>query len=389
MTASKTGADNKRTIAFSRPSITEAERANVLAALESRQLAGGGPFMGRCEEALQARTGAKSVLMTTSCTAALEMSALLAGIGPGDEVIMPTFTFVSTANAFVLRGGVPVFVDNRADTLNIDETKIEAAITERTKAIVPVHYAGVACEMDAIMDIADRHGLTVIEDAAQGLCASYKGKALGNIGHAGTFSFHETKNIVAGEGGALLLNDDVLIDRALTIREKGTNRRQFLQGQVDKYTWVDVGSSYIPSELQCALLFAQLERAQEITDIRLSVWNRYQDAFAPLEAEGLLARPTIPEACVHNAHIYYVLMPDNAKRNAVLGMLREAGIGASFHFVPLHSAPAGQQYGRVGGDLSTSVDTAGRLARLPLHAEMSDADVDYVIETFSRIAREV
>lgn len=369
-----------RKIPFTKPTLTGKEAQYLNQVIESGKLTGGGPFLQACEKWLQSKTGANRVLLTTSCTHALEISALLSGVGPGDEVIMPSFTFVSTANAFALRGAVPVFVDNRPDTLNIDETKIEAAITPRTKAIVPVHYAGISCEMDAIMDIADRHKLMVVEDSAQGLCASYKGKPLGTIGATGTFSFHETKNVVAGEGGALIVNDPELLERAQNIREKGTNRRQFLLGQVDKYTWVDVGSAFLPSELMAAFLLAQLEGAETLIADRLSLWNRYNDAFAPLEASEHLRRPVVPEGCVHNAHIYYVLLPDRAKRDAVLKTLMDAGIGASFHFVPLESAPAGRKHSRAAGSLATTKDTSGRLLRLPLYADMTKDDHDYVIQ---------
>lgn len=374
----------RRTIPFTAPTFTEREAEYVRQVIDSGQLVGGGRFTEACQAWLESNTGCGDVLLTTSCTSALEIAALLADIGPGDEVIMPSFTFVSTANAFVLRGAVPVFVDNRADTLNIDETRIEAAITPRTKAIVPVHYAGVACDMDVIGDIARRHGLMVIEDAAQGVCASYKGRALGTLSQLGSYSFHGTKNIVAGEGGALLVNDPGLIERAEIIREKGTNRQQFLLGAVDKYTWVDVGSSYVPGELAAALLLAQLEAAQSITTARLRLWNRYHRALAPLEGDGRLRRPIVPQDCAHNAHIYYVLMPDRGSRDAALKTLAAAGIGASFHFVPLHTSPAGQRFARSAGSLETTDDTAGRLLRLPLHAHMPEDDQDYVVANLER-----
>jgi len=377
----------QRAIPFTKPFVTGREVEYLRTVVESGKLTGGGKFLRACEEQLRIITGAENVLLTTSCTAALEISALLSGVGPGDEVIMPAFTFVSTANAFALRGTVPVFVDNREDTLDIDETKIEAAITPRTKAIVPVHYAGMSCDMDAIFDIAERHKLMVIEDAAQGLCASYKGRPLGTIGALGTFSFHETKNIVAGEGGALVVNDPKLLDRALTIREKGTNRRKFLLGAVDKYTWTDVGSAYLPSELMGAVLLAQLEAADRITDERHRIWNAYHEALAPLEHQNLLRRPTIPEKCRHNAHIYYALLPHNKRRNQVLAELNRCGIAASFHFVPLHSAPAGARLGRAAGLLTTTENTAGRLLRLPLYAGMSEADYNYVIEVFTHVVK--
>lgn len=374
----------RRTIPFTEPTFTDREAGYVRQVIESGRLVGGGRFTEACQAWLQSDTGCAQVLLTTSCTSALEIAAMLAGVGPGDEVIMPSFTFVSTANAFVLRGAVPVFVDNRADTLNIDETRIEAAITPRTRAIVPVHYAGVACEMDAIGAIARRNDLMVIEDAAQGICAAYKGRALGTLGQLGTFSFHGTKNVVAGEGGALALNDPTLVERARILHEKGTNRRQFLRGAVDKYTWVDIGSSYVPSELVAALLLAQLEAARNITGARLRLWNRYHRALAPLEGDGRLRRPVVPPDCAHNAHAYYVLLPDRGSRDAALEALNAAGIGASFHFVPLHSSPAGQRFARSAGPLETTDDTAGRLLRLPLYAHMAQPDQDYVIENLKR-----
>ena len=299
-------------------------------------LSGDGDFTKKCNMWLEARTGARKALLTHSCTAALEMAALLADIQPGDEVVMPSYTFVSTANAFVLRGGVPVFVDICPDTLNIDTTLIEAAITPRTKAIVPVHYAGVSCEMDVIMDIAKHHDLLVIEDAAQGIMSAYKGKPLGSIGHLGTYSFHETKNIIAGEGGALLVNDERFAERAEIIREKGTNRSQFFRGQVDKYTWVDVGSSYLTGEVVAAFLWAQMEEAEAITEKRLAIWRLYHEALRPLEAAGVLRRPMIPECCRHNAHMYYVLLESLKKRDELIDRLAAQGVNTVFHYVPLH-----------------------------------------------------
>jgi dTDP-4-amino-4,6-dideoxygalactose transaminase len=312
-------------------------------------------------------------LLTHSCTAALDMAAMLADIQPGDEVIMPSYTFVSTANAFVLRGGIPVFVDIRPDTLNIDETLIEAAITPRTKAIVPVHYAGVACEMDGIMDIAQRHKLLVIEDAAQAVMSTYKGKPLGAIGHFGAYSFHETKNIISGEGGALLVNDGRFAERAEIIREKGTNRSQFFRGQIDKYTWVDIGSSYLPGEVIAAFLWAQMEEAQSITQKRLDLWHRYHESLAPLEAAGKLRRPIIPEGCQHNAHMYYILLESLKKRTEVIALLKQQGVNAVFHYVPLHSSPAGKKYGRTSGELPHTGNLSDRLLRLPLWVGMDEA----------------
>jgi dTDP-4-amino-4,6-dideoxygalactose transaminase len=353
-------------IPFNKPHLTGKELHHIADAHQRGQLAGDGYYTKRCSEWLEQTTGAKKVLLTHSCTAALEIAAMLADIKPGDEVIMPSYTFVSTANAFVLRGGVPVFVDIRADTLNIDETQIEAAITPRTRAIVPVHYAGVACEMDTIMDIAKRHNLLVIEDAAQGVMASYKGRALGSIGHLGAYSFHETKNVISGEGGALLVNDPSLVARAEIIREKGTNRSQFFRGWVDKYTWVDVGSSYLPGEIIAAFLWAQLEETQQITTKRLEIWNEYHLAFEPLEAEGRLRRPVVPAGCEHNAHMYYLLLKDLATRTAFIDAMKQQGINCVFHYVPLHSSPAGKKFGRAVGDMAVTNDLADRLVRLPV-----------------------
>ncbi len=353
--------------------------AYVQEAVGSGHLSGDGLFTKRCHEWIERRTGAIKALLTHSCTGALEMAAILAGVGPGDEVIMPSYTFVSTANAFVLRGATPVFVDIRADTLNMDENRVEAALTPRTRAIAPVHYAGVGCEMDAITDIAQRHGLVVVEDAAQGIGATYRGRALGAIGQLGCLSFHETKNIVSGEGGALLINDERLIERAEIIREKGTNRSQFFRGEVDKYTWVDIGSSYLPSDIIAAFLWAQLERSEAINAERLAIWHRYHERFADLERRERVRRPILPVETCHNAHMYYLLLPDLDSRTRVLGALKEQGIGAVFHYVPLHSAPAGLKYGRVSGSMSVTDDIANRLVRLPLWPGMAN-DVDTVCE---------
>ena len=353
-------------IPFNRPYMTGKELAFIEKAHMNSMLAGDGPFTQRCHDWLERKTGAKKALLTHSCTAALEMAAILADTRPGDEVIMPSFTFVSTANAFVLRGAVPVFVDIRPDTLNIDEKAIERAITPRTRAIVPVHYAGVGCEMDAIMDIASRHRLLVIEDAAQGIMSSYKGRPLGSIGNFGTLSFHETKNVMSGEGGAILINDGSLMERAEIIREKGTNRSKFFRGQVDKYTWCDIGSSFLPGELIAAFLSAQLEEAEEITRRRLVVWNRYHEAFVQLERECRARRPVIPPDCCHNAHMYYLLLPTFAARAAFIEAMNDEGISTVFHYVPLHSSPAGLRFGRSSGDLAITEDMADRLVRLPL-----------------------
>ncbi len=353
-------------IPFNKPYMTGKELSYIAEAHFNSMLAGDGPFTRKCHEWLEAKTGAKKALLTHSCTAALEMAAILADIQPGDEVIMPSYTFVSTANAFVLRGGVPVFIDIRPDTLNIDETLIEAAITPRTKAIVSVHYAGVACEMDTIMDIAQRHNLLVIEDAAQGVMSSYKGKPLGTIGHLGAYSFHETKNIISGEGGSLLINDWRFAEVAEIIREKGTNRSQYFRGQVDKYTWVDIGSSYLPGELTAAFLWAQMEEAQSITQRRIHIWRRYHEALAQLEESGRLRRPIIPESCQHNAHMYYILLESLKKRTEVITTLENYGVNTVFHYVPLHSATGGKKYGRTCGELRHTDNLSGRLLRLPL-----------------------
>lgn len=353
-------------IPFNKPYMTGKELWYIAQAHANSSLAGDGDFTKRCHAWLEKQTGCHKALLTHSCTAALEIAAILVNIEPGDEIIMPSYTFVSTANAFVLRGGVPVFVDIRADTLNIDETMIEAAITPKTKVIVPVHYAGVACEMDVIMDIARRHNLIVIEDAAQALMSSYKGKQLGSIGHLAAVSFHETKNIMSGEGGALLINDDCFADRAEIIREKGTNRSQFFRGQVDKYTWCDIGSSFLPGELIAAFLLAQMEEAQSITEKRLDIWRHYHEALAPLEIFGTLRRPIIPDNCQHNAHMYYILLESLEKRTEMISNLKDKQINTVFHYIPLHNAPAGLKYGRVHGRMTNTITVSDRLLRLPL-----------------------
>lgn len=366
-------------IPFNRPHVTGAEFGFIEEAIRRGHLSGNGPFTARCDEWLERRTGARRALLTHSGTAALEMSAILSDVGPGDEVIVPSFTFVTTASAFVLRGAVPVFVDVRPDTLNLDETRIEAAITSRTRVIAVVHYAGVACEMDAIGEIARRHGLLVVEDAAQGIMASYRGRALGAIGELGAVSFHETKNIIAGEGGALLVNDDRLVERADIVLEKGTNRRKFARREVDKYSWVDLGSSYLPSEINAAFLWAQMQEADAITNRRLELWVAYHEAFAGLEARGRIRRPIVPEGCVHNAHLYYLLAPDAASRTALIAHLAERDIQAVFHYVPLHSSPAGRRYGRAHGDLAVTDDVSARLVRLPLWHDMTDREIERVV----------
>lgn len=353
-------------IPFNKPYMTGKELWYIAQAHANGHLAGDGAFTKQCARWLEARTGAGKALLTHSCTAGLEMAAILAGVKPGDEVIMPSYTFVSTANAFVLRGAVPVFVDIRPDTLNLDERLIEEAITERTRAIVPVHYAGVGCEMDPIMEIAQRHNLLVIEDAAQAVMASYRGRPLGGIGHIGALSFHETKNIISGEGGALLVNASALGERAEIVREKGTNRSQFFRGQVDKYTWVDIGSSYLPGELIAAFLWAQMEEAESITSRRLGLWNAYHEGFVEAEKQGYVRRPVVPAHCTHNAHMYYLLLPDLTARTAFISRMRDEGVNCVFHYVPLHTSPAGQRLGRTQGGLEVTEKMAERLVRLPL-----------------------
>ena len=371
------------TVVFNRAYLTGRELEYLGEALAQRRLSGDGPFTEKCNKWLEDTTGCHRALLTHSCTAALEMAAILADVQPGDEVIMPSYTFVSTANAFALRGAVPVFVDIRADNLNLDETLIEQAITARTKAIVPVHYAGVGCAMDAILDIARRHDLLVIEDAAQGIGATYEDRPLGAIGDMGCLSFHETKNLVSGEGGALLLRDERLAERAEIIREKGTNRSQFFRGQVDKYTWVDVGSSYLPSELIAAVLWAQLEQANDINSARLAVWQQYHERFAALELAGKLRRPIIPQACGHNAHMYYLLLPSLQARTQAIERLKAEGVSAVFHYVPLHSAPAGRRFGRSHGALPITADLSDRLLRLPLWIGVAP-EVERIAEIVTR-----
>lgn len=368
-------------IPFNKPFIVGEELENIRRAVEQGQLSGDGPYTKLCHQWFEERLGCAKALLTHSCTAALEMAAMLCDIGPGDEVIMPSYTFVSTANAFVLRGGVPVFVDIRRDTLNLDESLVEEAVTPRTRAIVPVHYAGVACEMDAILDIARRRGLRVVEDAAQALLSEYRGRPAGAIGHLGCLSFHETKNIISGEGGALLVNDPALAERAEIIREKGTNRSRFFRGQVDKYTWVDIGSSYLPSELVGAFLCAQLSHAGEIMAKRRRLCALYAERLAPLAARGLveLAAP-LPAHLTGNGHMFYILLPDLETRSALIRHLRQAEILGVFHYIPLHSSPAGQRYGRAGSAMTVTDDVSARLLRLPLYYEMSEQDLGQVAE---------
>jgi len=344
------------------------------------RLAGDGPFTERCHKWLETRTGCSKALLTHSCTAALEMAALLLEIKAGDEVIMPSYTFVSTANAFVLRGARPVFVDVREDTLNINEGLIEAAVSPQTRAIVAVHYAGVGCEMDTISQIASVHGLKVVEDAAQGVMATYKGRALGSIGHLGTYSFHETKNVISGEGGALLVNSPDLIAMAEIYREKGTDRSRFFRGEVDKYTWQTVGSSYLPGELIAAFLWAQLDEADRITHARLEAWERYHELLEPFESGGYLRRPIVPAECRHNAHMYYILLPHMVDRNNIVNELNNRGINAVFHYVPLHSSPAGLRYCRTSGELPVTDSVSKRLIRLPLWLGISNEQQVRVVD---------
>jgi dTDP-4-amino-4,6-dideoxygalactose transaminase len=370
-------------IPFNWPHMTGKELYYIAESHFNGRLAGDGPFTKRCHEWLECYSGSSKVLLTHSCTAALEMAALLLDVNRGDEIIMPSYTFVSTANAFVLRGGVPVFVDIRADTLNIDETLIEAAITPRTRAIAVVHYAGVACEMDAILEIAHRHGLKVVEDAAQGVMAHYKGRALGSLGDLGTFSFHETKNVISGEGGALLANDPALASRAEIIREKGTDRSRFFRGEVDKYTWQDVGSSFLPGEIVAAFLWAQLEEARAITVRRLDSWAYYHEHLAEIEERGTLRRPIVPADCDHNAHMYYILLSAHIDRNALLQNLRSGGVNAVFHYVPLHSSPAGRRFGRTHGSLRNTETLSERVVRLPLWAGLMEQQQEHVVSTLA------
>lgn len=365
-------------IPFNKPYMTGNELVYIAQANTNGQLAGDGNFTKLCSSWLESKTSSLKALLTHSCTAGLEMAAMLSDLRPGDEIIMPSYTFVSTANAFVLRGAVPVFVDIRPDTLNIDESLIEAAITNRTRAIVPVHYAGVGCEMDRIMELAQKYELIVIEDAAQAVMASYKGRPLGSIGDMSALSFHETKNIISGEGGALLLNDPRLIERGEIVREKGTNRSQFFRGQVDKYTWVSIGSSYLPGELIAAFLWAQMREAEEITRRRLAIWDAYHGSFADAELNGKLKRPTIPDSCTHNAHMYYLILPSLHARTQFIERLKAAGVSCVFHYVPLHSSPAGRLYGRSHGELCVTSDMSDRLVRLPLWLGLENQQLEVI-----------
>ena len=366
-------------INFNVPPYAEKAMGYIQECVKNQKICGDGPYTKKCSEWIERKTGTAKCLLTTSCTHATELAALLLpDIGPGDEVIMPAYTFVSTADAFVLRGAVPVFVDIRPDTMNMDEKLIEEAVTERTKAIVPVHYAGVACEMDTIMDIAARHRLAVVEDAAQGIMATYKGKALGTIGDFGCFSFHETKNYSMGEGGALLIRDGRNVEEAEIIREKGTNRSKYYRGQIDKYTWINYGSSYLPSDINAAYLYAQLEIAEEINDARLAIWERYCDNLRILAQAGRIELPVVPEGCVHNGHMFYIKTKDIEERTALIDYLKKNEIHAVFHYVPLHTAPAGLKFGRFHGEDRYTTKESERLLRLPMYYGLELEQVDYI-----------
>ena len=375
-------------IDFNRPAFTGREFDYIRDAVQRGMLCGDGEYTKRCSQWMMDKFHVNHVMLTTSCTHALEMAAHLCDIKPGDEVIMPSYTFVSTADAFVLKGAKIVFVDIRPDTMNIDEKLIEAAVTEKTKVIVPVHYAGVACEMDTIMEIAKKYNLKVVEDAAQGVDACYKGKALGTIGDFGCYSFHETKNYSMGEGGALLIRDEKNVENAEIVREKGTNRSKFFRGQIDKYTWVEAGSSYLPSELNAAYLYAQLEAADKINEKRLSIWNRYWAGLEKLSDEGKIIRPTIPEDCVHNAHMFYLKARDLEERTALISYLKEQGVQAVFHYIPLHTAPAGRRYGMFAGEDRYTTRESERLVRLPLYYNLSLEQADYVIDKVNAFYKE-
>lgn len=375
-------------ISFNVPPFIGTELDYVKQAVDAHKICGDGQFTKKCHAFIEERFGAQKALLTTSGTTALEMATILCGLKKGDEVIVPSFTFSSTATSIVLTGATPVFVDIRPDTMNLDEKKIEAAITDKTKAIMAVHYAGVACEMDTILDIAARHGLKVIEDAAQGVMSSYKGRALGTIGDFGCYSFHETKNYSMGEGGALVIHSAENNDAAEILREKGTNRARFFRGQVDKYTWVDYGSSYLPSDMNAAYLWAQLLEADKINDSRLAIWNTYKEAFASLAAAGRIEVPFIPDGCVHNAHMYYIKLRDLADRTAFIDYLKKRGIVAVFHYIPLHSAPAGLRFGRFHGEDEYTTRESDRLVRLPLYYGLTQEDQAYVISTALEYFRE-
>lgn len=374
-------------IPFNRPPFIGKEKEYINEAIDSHKICGDGAFSKKCHAWLEEKTGAHRALLVTSGSTALDMAAILSDVGPGDEVILPSFTFVSTANAFVLRGASLVFVDIRPDTQNIDENLIEEAITDKTKVIVPVHYAGVGCEMDTIMDIAGRHGLKVVEDAAQGVMSTYKGRALGSIGDFGCCSFHETKNYSMGEGGALFIRDSHAAERAEIIREKGTDRSKFLRGQVDKYTWVDMGSSYLPSDINAAYLWAQLEEAEAINQNRLASWDAYYEQLSPLAEQGRIELPVIPEECEHNAHMFYIKAADLEERDALISYLKENGIMAVFHYVPLHSSPAGSRFGRFHGEDRYTTNTFERLLRLPMYYGLTADEIGNVCECINAFYR--
>jgi dTDP-4-amino-4,6-dideoxygalactose transaminase len=369
-----------KSVPFNLPALIGREVEYINAVLAGDHASGNGHFTELAQTELERMLGGGKALLTTSCSTALEMAAILSEVGPGDEVIMPSYTFTSTANAIVLRGATPVFVDIRPDTLNIDERLIEEAVTPRTKAITVVHYAGVGCEMDSILATAAKHSLAVVEDAAQAICATWRGQPLGRLGILSTFSFHETKNIISGEGGALIVNRDELVERAEIVWEKGTNRVRFKRGEISKYNWLDVGGSYLPSELTAAFLYAQLQNAQKAIRIRLALWQRYYDAFKEAEGQGLCGRPYCPPHCVHNGHIFYLLAPSAEARERWLAGFRAVAINAPFHYVPLHSSPAGQRFGRMAGPLPVTDSVASRLIRLPLHLHLSQAQQDYIID---------
>lgn len=367
-------------IRFNIPPFIGTEIKNIEEAIHNEKICGDGVFTKSCNKWIEDKTGTPKALLTTSCTHALEMSAILCDIKPGDEVIMPSYTFVSTADAFVLRGAKVVFVDIRPDTMNMDETLIEAAITDKTKAIVPVHYAGVACEMDTIMDIAKRHNLYVVEDAAQGIMSTYKGQALGSIGDFGCYSFHETKNYSMGEGGALLIKNEENAELAEIVREKGTDRSKFFRGQIDKYTWVEAGSSYLPSDMNAGYLWAQLEEADKINNDRLASWNKYYERLKPLADAGKIELPVIPEGCEHNAHMFYIKAKDLKERTELISFMKENGVMIVFHYIPLHSAPAGVKYGEFFGEDKYTTKESERLARLPMYYGLTDEDLNYVCD---------
>ena len=375
-------------ISFNVPPYIGKEQDYIMEAIRAHKICGDGEFTRKCNKWIEDKTGVSKALLTTACSTALDMAAMLSEVGPGDEVILPSFTFVSTANAFVLRGAKLVFVDIRPDTQNIDEKLIEDAITDKTKVIAPVHYAGVGCEMDTIMDIAKRHDLLVIEDAAQGVMSTYKGRALGAIGDYGCYSFHETKNYSMGEGGALLIKDQSKVDRAETIRAKGTDRSKFLRGQVDKYTWVDMGSSYLPSEMNAAYLYAQLEEADRINEDRKASWNEYYEMLTPLADTGRIELPVIPEECEHNAHMFYIKVKDIEERTELAAFLKRKGILAVFHYVPLHSAPAGSKFGRFHGEDRYTTNTFERLLRLPMFYGLGYDNVEFICDKIKQFYAE-